>query len=245
MTPMFPPSSVQMFTSVWGRTFQRSQPQQRYRDYLERLLTSEQWARGCETLACNLAARPENLSSILMTSTQPGTETTTALIGLGLYMARMGRSVVLVEANLRHASFESIFGASDARADRAPAAGLADYIEGRASQSEIERFVEVEFGGASASLNIVTGGRMSAHGFAPLTSPRLKPLFQSWKDSRTFVLVDSPSVLEVSDALLIAPRVDGVVLVLSAGSSYEKDARKAKASFETAGTRVIGSVIWV
>lgn len=244
MTPIFPSSSVQMFTNVWGRTFNRSQPL-RYRDHLERLLTSEQWARGCETLACNLAARPENPRSLLMTSPQSGTETTTALVGLGLYMARLGRSVVLVEANFRHARFETIFGADDERTDRAPAAGLADFIEGRATQSEIERFVEVEFGGASAGLHFVTSGRTSAQRFAPLGSPRLKPLFQSWKDNDSFVLVDAPPVLEVSDALLIAPRVDGVLLVLSAGLSHEKDARKAKASLETAGTRVLGSVIWV
>jgi Mrp family chromosome partitioning ATPase len=180
-----------------------------------------------------------------MTSPQSGAETTTALIGLGLCMARMGRSVVLVEANFRHSSFESIFGAADERPDRAPAPGLADFIEGRASQSEIEKAVEVELGGADATLRIVTSGRRSAHGFAPLGSPRLKPLFQSWKDNGSFVLVDSPPVLEVSDALLIAPRVDGVLLVLSAGSIHEKDARKAKAWLETAGTRVVGSVIWV
>jgi protein-tyrosine kinase len=244
VTPIFPLSSAHTLTSVWGRTSSRTRPRQ-YGDHLERLQTSEQWARGCETLACNLAARPEEIRSLLMTSPQSGTETTAALVGLGLCMARLGRSVVLVEANFRHASFESIFGAADERSDRAPAPGLADFIEGRASQSEIETCVDVHLSGASASLRIITSGRMSARGFAPLGSPRLKPLFQSWRDDGSFVLVDSPPVLEVSDALLIAPRVDGVLLVLPAGSVREKDARKAKSWLETAGTRVVGSIIWV
>jgi Mrp family chromosome partitioning ATPase len=57
------------------------------------------------------------------------------------------------------------------------------------------------------------------------------------------VVIDSPPVLSVSDCLLLAPLVDGVILILSTGALLQSDATRAKQQLEQAGGRILGVVM--
>jgi Mrp family chromosome partitioning ATPase len=57
------------------------------------------------------------------------------------------------------------------------------------------------------------------------------------------VLIDAPPVLAVTDAALWASRVDGVVLLLNAGSTRREEAQRAKAVLEKVNARILGAVL--
>jgi Mrp family chromosome partitioning ATPase len=57
------------------------------------------------------------------------------------------------------------------------------------------------------------------------------------------VLVDSPPVLSVNDAVLLAPLVDGIVLVLNTGVVTENEVKQTKERLERAGGKILGAVM--
>ena len=75
----------------------------------------------------------------------------------------------------------------------------------------------------------------------------LRPAITGWLKTLAaeydMILVDTPPVLAASDALLFAPAVDGIILVLSTGDTAEQDAMRAKERLQQAGGNVLGVVL--
>jgi Mrp family chromosome partitioning ATPase len=91
-------------------------------------------------------------------------------------------------------------------------------------------------------LRILPSGPAPSHPGELLSPDRTGPLFKELVKAADFVIIDSPPVLLVADAISMAPQVDAVVLVAREGTSTRKEVELARATFERAGTRVIGTV---
>jgi len=76
-----------------------------------------------------------------------------------------------------------------------------------------------------------------------MESPKLREAVEYLRAVYDVVLFDSSPILSVSDALLLAPMVDGVILVLNTGIVAEKDAKRAKDRIEQAGGHILGVVM--
>jgi Mrp family chromosome partitioning ATPase len=68
-------------------------------------------------------------------------------------------------------------------------------------------------------------------------------MFQSISERFGLVLFDSPPILAANDALLLAGIVDGILLVVGAGSADRHEVRRAKEQLEPFSTRLIGAVL--
>ena len=73
-----------------------------------------------------------------------------------------------------------------------------------------------------------------------LGSQRQRDLLAALEEEADFVLLDSPPVLTVTDALVLAPRVDGVMLVVEAGATRRGALLKAREALAHTGGRVLG-----
>ncbi len=163
---------------------------------------------------------------IMFTSAAEKDGTSPTIANLALVLARAGKHVVLVDANLRDPAQADQFGL------HAPA-GLADVLSGTAKLADVltavdVRRVGVDGGGNGRApvdgiLEIVPAGRRPVDAAELLDTRAAGELLRALAGRADIVLVDAPAILPVSDAMVLATKVDGVVVVTRAG----RDSRSA------------------
>jgi receptor protein-tyrosine kinase len=89
----------------------------------------------------------------------------------------------------------------------------------------------------------LTTGAHSNNAYELLDIQRVEQLFEELKHRYDVILIDSPPLLDVTDAKLLASRSDGVILVVKARSTKGAQVRKAKECLENVGARILGAVI--
>jgi len=76
-----------------------------------------------------------------------------------------------------------------------------------------------------------------------LTSPRFKELIDTLRDQHDFVIIDTPPILAVTDASVVAPRVDAVLLVVRLTKHARDGATRATEMLGALGARILGVVV--
>ncbi|MDI3339324.1 MAG: CpsD/CapB family tyrosine-protein kinase [Sphaerobacter sp.] len=158
-----------------------------------------------------------------------------AAANLAAALALGGDSVVLVDANLRQPRLHERF--------RLPnETGLAEWL---AAGDPGAALPLVETG--IAGLTLLTAGHVAqAGGPLPadlLGSDRCATLLARLRDDADFVVVDTPPLPDVGDALAIAPRVDAVLLLIRSGKTKRAAAQRAKDALDRVGARILGAVL--
>ena len=191
---------------------------------------SQSFATLLSSLKLQLSEKP--LRSLLVASAQPEEGKTTVTIGLALTMLKAGRRVVIVDADVRRPSIHKHVGLENSL-------GLVDVLRGDASPEEVlQRAEGLEASNGGGSLSVIPSGSVTS--FNVDWAPRMKEILDHLMNMADVVLVDSPPALAVSDALLMASMVDGVLLVLNTGDVSAENAKRAKERLLEAGGRIIG-----
>lgn len=187
-------------------------------------------AEAYQSLRTNLEFSGLNkaLHTILITSADAAADKSTTVANLAVVMAQAGDRVLLVDGDLRRPMQHEIFGVSNAR-------GLANWLaEGGdppLSATEVE------------GLTLLPAGPAPANPVALLSARRLEETLADLSARADYVLVDAPPVLTVTDAALWANKVDGVVLLVSAGSTKREHAQRAKVVLEKVQAHILGAVL--
>ncbi len=163
------------------------------------LYTTEAFLRLRTTLLKNI--EDTSCKTLLITSALQGEGKSTIISGLSYVLSQAGKKVVLVDGDFRLASIHKINNIPNKT-------GFSDYLQGKVEVEKITR--STIFPG----LSIITSGRSTKEPVNLLSSDRLKILLADLRNKYDFVLIDSPSVLAVTDACIIAPLVDGVLVVV-------------------------------
>lgn len=209
-------------------------------DFLRLLESNAALTQSYEALMSSLrllnGTRP--LRTVLFTSAQPEEGKTTVAVGLAVAMARAGKRVLIIDADLRRPKIHRLLGLDNV-------SGLADIIAGRRRGGDVVQAMAIAGGADSTkcTLTALTSGASAAGAFMAMQSPSLAESIREFGGAYEAVLIDSPPVLSVSDPLLLAPLVDGVVLVVNTGVVTEADAKRAKQRLEQAGARIVGVVM--
>lgn len=195
-------------------------PQSRRAEEL-RTLRSElvlRWfGRGNRALAV-VEARSGNGSNVLAAN-------------LAVSFAQLGERTLLIDANLRAPTQQSLFGLS-------PPSGLVDFIEGRESLDKV--FTAVPgFNG----LSVLCAGASPINAQELLGHISFGYLMETSSTRYDVVIVDAPPVLECADAQIIASRAGGVLLTTRRHRSRLADAVRVKSQLEPAGAVLVGAVI--
>src|SRR5262249_15848555 len=115
--------------------------------------------------------------------------------------------------------------------------GLASVIGGEAELKDaIQR-------SAVPHLSILPCGPVPSNPAELLTSPRFKEVLDALRDQFDFILVESPPLLAVTDPAAVAPRVDGVILVIRITKKGRPDAERCKEILSALDANVIGVVV--
>jgi len=175
--------------------------------------------------------------SILVTSTQPNEGKTTVATCLAIAASLSGQDVLLIDGDLRRPSLTSAAGLPNG-------VGFGELLEGGTGIADAIYSVELpEDRRGAGSLSVMGAGGKSAEFLPGVDWSRARASFQAIAGRFALVLCDSPPILAANDALLFAGMVDGVLLVVGAGSADRDEVRRAKEQLEPIGTPIIGAVL--
>ncbi len=168
------------------------------------------------------------LRTLIVTSSSPLEGKSVTASNLAVALAQSGQRVILVDADMRRPTQQDIF-------ELGNDLGLSNFLEcGEMSLSEILQTVP------GSDLNIVTSGPSPDNPSELLGSKRMGDLVESLQQDADVTVFDSPPVMAVADAAILASRLDGVLLVVNAGTTRRGAARQSKESLEAVGAHLLG-----
>jgi capsular exopolysaccharide synthesis family protein len=164
-----------------------------------------------------------------ITSPSPGEGKSTTAVNLATAMARNGKTVILVDADLRSPRLHELLDV-----DHSP--GLSEVLAGMESLEDALRATPIE------NLTVVPAGYLPPEPAELLGSPVFDQVLDQLAARADVLIVDTPPCVPLTDPLLVAPRMDGVVLVIHAGHTSKAAVRQALDLLEHARAHVIGAV---
>jgi len=169
--------------------------------------------------------------TMVVTSAGPEEGKSTILANLAVTLAQADRKVILVDCDLRRPSQHRIFGLQNG-------SGLTNMM----MDDEVLKDPPLQETGIP-NLRLVSSGPLPPNPSELLGSRRMEDIAASLLSLADVVLFDTPPVIAVTDAAVLASKVDGVLLVVSAGYTKREHAQKAKALLEKVNARVVGAVL--
>lgn len=189
---------------------------------------------------------------IVVTSSMPGEGKSLVSANLAAIFAQADYRTLLVSADLRRPSIDAFFGSHDS------SPGLTGLIAPEAGMNGPARVTEngtgkvaIADGKARASPVVKTPVRnllLMPAGAAPpnpaelLASRRMTDLLVEWGSAADVVIIDTPPLLAVTDAAVVAAKSDGVILVAALNEAHRDSVKRAKAILEGTGARILGVV---
>ena len=180
--------------------------------------------------AALLMSSADTLGAVAVTSADVGEGKSSTAVNLGIVMAQLDKRVLIIDADLRRPRQHKIFEVSNRT-------GNVTVLTGGSDLSEAVQLTQV------ANLSVLTSGPIPPNPSELLSSNKMGQMVDEARKYYDFVIIDAPPVLAVSDPMLVALHVDGLVLTVSAGILRRDHARAARARLQVAGTKVLGLVL--
>lgn len=168
--------------------------------------------------------------TLLVTSSQPAEGKSTSSMAIATSMAKLGKRVVLVDADLRRPSVHLLLGMSNE-------VGLSDLLVHRRSVEETVVFVEHQ------GIWLVPSGPIPPNPSDILSSGRLADILGQLKGSFDLVVLDGPPVLGLADAPLLSAQVDGTLLVIESNRGFRGRTKGAIRRLRDAQAVILGAVL--
>ncbi len=203
-------------------------------------------AEAYRTIRTNLKISP-SLKTLLITSTSPQEGKSTVLTNLGLAITQTGLRTLLVSTDLRRPSIARTFGLKEEPGINEVITKVVNLEDALCNASDImmgemklEKIMETP---GIENIAILPSGNIPMNPAEILESKEMDNLMDELKNRFDIVLFDSPPVLPVTDAVLLASKVDGVILVYEAGRTARSVLLRAKTQLEAAGAKILGVVL--
>ena len=190
-------------------------------------------AEAYRTLRTNLmfSSLDKPLHTLVITSPVPGEGKSTALANLAVTLAQSGHETIIVDCDLRKPTQHELW-----RLDNTQ--GLTTMLLDEAALANPAlQTVGVEY------LHVLTSGPLPPNPADVLVSRRMDQAIEALKERAEYVLFDVPPALAVTDAALLGMKVDGLLLVLRAGTSRRDHAARAKEELERVKVPLVGTVL--
>lgn len=166
----------------------------------------------------------------MITSAGPREGKSTTVANLAVSMAQAGKSVLVVDADLRNPTQHKLFGLDNRQGLSVALLQDQDY------QTYIRETVV-------PGVMVLTGGPIPPNPAELVGSKRMKRLIEEASEQYDMVIIDTPPIVAVTDAAILAQEVDGVILVLAAGEVNKDFAQKAKELLDKVGAKILGAVL--
>lgn len=213
--------------------------QRRRRDLYTHLYPQSLMAERCRSIRTSLAFMISGQGSsiaLLVTSPASSEGKSSTAMNMALSYCQANKKVCLVDADMRRPRLHQVFPQAVGKEDY----GLATVLAGR---HELGEALQTELEGAPERLTVLTCGALPESPAELLESPACRRVMAQLRERFDVVIIDSPPALPVTDPLILAPQVDGVVLVARCRATTRTDIQRALTILRQGDTNLLGVVL--
>jgi polysaccharide biosynthesis transport protein len=192
-----------------------------------------QVAEAFRSLRTNIqfASVDHPLHTLLVTSPTPAEGKSTVAVNLGVVLAQGGKRVALIDADLRRPRVHKLLGLSNKN-------GISDlFVHAQVTLDDALQST------VAPDLFALTSGDLPPNPAELLGSEKMVEIIRLVSSQVETVIIDSPPVIAVTDSSVLAPRVDGVLLVLKPGVTHLGAARQTVDQLQRLGANLLGVVL--
>ena len=191
-----------------------------------------QLSEGYNALRASLLhSTPAGLPAVLLiTSAQPGEGKTTTAQAVSLTLARLGKTVLLVDGDLRRPAIHRVFGLANER-------GLSTLL------TTLDPLESVVHASIEPRLSLLPSGPVPPSPTELVASNRFRSLIDQMAEKFDVVVIDSPPILGLADAPTMSAMVDGVVFVVEAGRGRRGGLKAALRRLRSMRPNLVGGVL--
>ena len=170
------------------------------------------------------------IRTIMVTSSNPGVGKSTTAANLAVVFSQQGKRTLLVDADMRKPTVHYTFNLNNT-------IGLTNVLTRKMELMEAVNITD------DKNLFVLPSGPIPPNPAELLGSKRMKDTMEDIQKEFDIVIMDTPPVLAVTDAQIIANYCDGTVLVVSSGNTEIDNAQKAKEVLSNTSTKLLGAVL--
>ncbi|GIN07866.1 tyrosine protein kinase [Shouchella clausii] len=167
---------------------------------------------------------------LLVTSAGPGEGKSTTASNLAVVIAQNGQTVLLIDADMRKPTAHYTFGLMNNR-------GLTNVLTRQQKQDDVIQETNVE------NVSLLTCGPIPPNPAELLNSKMMELVLQEAREKFDMVILDTPPVMAVADAQILANKVDGTIIVTSSGKTDREQLQKTKENLVKANAHLLGVVL--
>ncbi len=169
--------------------------------------------------------------TMLITSSHPGEGKTTIVANTAISLAQTGARVIVLDADMRRPRCHKVLNTKNE-------VGLSTYLSRDIPLDEV-----VQVAADIPNLHVIPAGPVPPNPSELLSSVKLRILLAQLQDRYDHIVIDSPPVIHVTDALIISPQVDGVALVVKSGHTPREAVVRSKQALIDVNAKIFGVVL--
>ena len=189
------------------------------------------YEEAIKTLRTNIQFTGTEVKSIVITSCYPNEGKSDVAFQLALEIGKMGKKVLVLDADIRKSSYISRFQVKQ------KTAGLSQYLSGQSGLQDIVYSTNFR------DVDIIFAGPAAPNPSELLAQESFASLVHTMRGKYDYVLVDTPPVGSLTDAAVVARQCDGAILVVESDLVSRRVALKAKQQLEMSGCHILGAVL--
>jgi capsular exopolysaccharide synthesis family protein len=167
--------------------------------------------------------------TIMFISAGPGEGKSTTAANTAVSLAQSGKRVIIVDCDLRKPVQHRIFGKKNK--------GLTNILVEDFSINSMIQETGID------NVNLLTSGPIPPNPSELLSSQKMQVILDTLQTQADYVIIDAPPVIAVTDACVLASKVDGIALVIGAGMVRPEMAQKAKDLLQKAKGHILGVIL--
>jgi capsular exopolysaccharide synthesis family protein len=188
-------------------------------------------AEAYRTLRTNIhfSKGDQEPKTIMFISAGPGEGKSTTAANTAVSLAQSGKQVIIVDCDFRKPVQHSIFGKKNK--------GLTNILVEDVSINSMIQETGID------NVNLLTSGPIPPNPSELLSSKKMQDILDTLRSQADYVIIDAPPVIAVTDACVLASKVDGIALVIGAGMVRPEMAQKAKDLLQKAKGHILGVIL--
>lgn len=196
-----------------------------------RLIQSFAASEAIKVLRTNVIFSGGENRSLGLTSCDAGEGKTTISLNLAAALASTGKRTILLDTDMRKSILAKYAGMG------IPVYGLGQYLTGQCPMGDILYPTDVPY------MDIVFSGTRVANPSELLGSAMMRQLVEVLKREYAYIIVDTPPLGQVTDCAVLAPVIDGLLIVINAEKNSYKTVQALKTQYEKTSGKILGVVL--
>ncbi len=169
--------------------------------------------------------------TMLITSSHPGEGKTAIVANTAISLAQTGARVIVLDGDMRRPRCHKVLNTKNE-------VGLSTYLSRDIPLDEV-----IQEAADIPNLHVIPAGPVPPNPSELLSSVKLRILLAQLQDRYDHIVIDSPPVIHVTDALIISPQVDGVALVVKSGHTPREAVVRSKQALIDVNAKIFGVVL--